>query len=460
MNNEIFHWGVACSAAQIEGAANIDGKGPSIWDTFSKKRYKISGAHTPETSCSFYYRYKEDIAHVNSLAIPNFRFSISWPRILPEGKGHINQKGLDFYDRLIDECLEKNITPWITLYHWDLPQKLEDIGGWNNRDIIGWYSEYSTILLKAFSDRVKNWMALNEPLVYTGAGYFLGVHAPGKRGMDNFLSAAHHTALAQANGIRIIRNECKEAYAGTTFSCSWISPYSQEQKDLEAANRVDALLNRFYLEPLLGKGYPIQDLPFLQKIEKYFKPQDEKELKEIPDFIGIQNYTREVVRHSWYTPYIKAKLIGVKSRNVPSTMMNWEVYPESIYNLLHKFNQYSEIKDILVTENGAAYPDQVTDNSVLDTDRMSYLKLNIQQVLRAKNQGVRVKGYFAWSLTDNFEWAEGYYPRFGLIYINYTNQQRIIKESAKWYSQFINTYSKEISTKNKTIISDDHPVPM
>lgn len=456
MNQEIFHWGVATSAAQTEGAASIDGKGPSVWDTFSKKSNKITGNHTPETSCSFYHRYKEDLEHLQTLSIPNFRFSISWPRILPEGKGHINQKGIDFYDRLIDECLERNIKPWITLYHWDLPQKLEDQGGWNNRDIIGWYSDYASIVLRAFSDRVKNWMALNEPLVFTGAGYFLGVHAPGKRGMDNFLSAAHHTALAQATGIRLIRNECKNAYAGTTFSCSWISPYSHEQKDLEAANRVDALLNRFYLEPLLGRGYPVRELTFLQKIEKYFKAQDEQELKEIPDFIGIQNYTREVVKHSWYTPYIKAKLVSVKSRKVPYTMMNWEVYPESIYNLLHQFNNYPEIKEILVTENGAAYPDKITDNQVTDTDRISYLKLNIEQVLKARKQGVRVKGYFAWSLTDNFEWAEGYYPRFGLIYIDYVNQRRIIKESGKWYSRFIKS---QVEKEIPETINDDYPMP-
>lgn len=437
VHKQEFIWGVASSAPQSEGAAFVDGKGPSIWDIFAAKKRKISGGHTPENSCSFYHRFEDDLSIVNNLGIPHFRFSVSWPRILPDGKGRANSKGLDFYDRLIDTCLEKKITPWITQYHWDLPHKLEEAGGWTNRDIINWYSDYSKIILSKYSDRVKHWMVLNEPLVFTGAGYFLGVHAPGRKGMDNFLAATHHAALTQATGIRIIKDHHSSLQAGSTYSCSPISAYSTSPKDKAAAHRVDALLNRLFIEPLLGYGYPTNDLPFLQKMERYIKSEDAALLKAIPDFIGIQNYTREVVKHSWFTPYISAKLIDAKSRKVKHTMLNWEIYPEGIYEMVKKYQAYPEIKSIIITENGAAYNDRLFENLVYDEERTNFLKSYIEQVKRARTDFPKLNGYFVWSLTDNFEWAEGYYPRFGLIHIDYNSQKRIIKNSGQWYSNMI-----------------------
>lgn len=434
---EDFYWGVATSAPQSEGAAFLEGKGASIWDTFSAGRNKIAGRHTPQVSNDFYHRYAEDIGLMKSLHIPNFRFSIAWPRVLPEGTGAVNHKGLDFYDRLTDHCLANNITPWATLYHWDLPQVLEDKGGWTNRDIVKWFSDYIHVMLSKLGDRIQHWMVLNEPLVFTGAGYFLGVHAPGRRGMDNFLAATHHAALAQATGIKIIKQFHSALQAGTTFSCSMTSPYSDGLKDKGAAERADALLNRLFIEPLLGYGYPVKELPFLNRIEKYFKKDDEALLVASPDFIGIQNYTREVIKHSWMTPYLKAKPIDPRSRRVNHTMMNWEIYPEGIYHILKQFNQYKEVNAIIVTENGAAFPDKVINGEVDDVPRITYLKSYIEQVLKAKNEGVKVKGYFLWSFTDNFEWAEGYFPRFGIVYIDYEKQQRIVKKSGKWFSQMI-----------------------
>ncbi len=432
-----FIWGVASSAFQIEGASYHEGKGVSIWDDFSRRKGKIVLNHNADEACNFYHRYNEDLALMKHLQIENFRFSISWSRIFPKGIGEINTKGLDFYDRLVDACLENNIDPWITLYHWDLPLELERKGGWTNRDIVFWFTEYASCVAKKIGDRVKHWMVLNEPVVFTGAGYFLGVHAPGKRGVDNFLPAIHHTALCQAQGIRVLKNIIPDAEVGTTFSCSYITSYRNELKDLEAASRVDALLNRLFIEPLLGLGYPFKKLPFLNRIEKYMRSEDNDLLIAIPDFIGIQNYTREVVKHSWMTPYIQASLIDATSRKVKSTVMNWEVFPSSLYHMLKQFNEYANAKNIYVTENGAAFYDKIENDKIYDPERISFLQSCIAELNKAKREGVNVNGYFVWSFTDNFEWTEGYVPRFGIVHVDYKTQKRIVKASGNWYSSMI-----------------------
>ena len=435
MNISDFHWGVSSAAAQTEGAILEDGKSASIWDEFSKKEKHIQDGSNTFPGTDFYHRYREDIDIIKSLNIPNFRFSLSWPRILPNGTGEVNSRGIEFYNKVIDYCLEKNITPWITLYHWDLPQVLEDKGGWTNRDIVNWFSEYVTICTKHFGDRVKNWMVLNEPMAYAGAGYFLGVHAPGKRGRKNFVSAAHHAVLANAAGAKIIRNNVTNAFIGTTLSLSLVTPFSNNTKDIEAAERVHDLINNFFLYPMLGKGYPLKKLKFLNSIQKVMRDGDENKMKADLDFIGVQTYTREVVKHSWLTPFIKATMVSAKKRNAPYTQMGWEVYPESIYQVLKELTKIPGMPPLIVTENGAAFADVISpDGSINDVQRQNYLEEHIQQVLKAKSEGVDVKGYFAWSLTDNFEWAEGYRPRFGLVHIDYENNlKRTIKESGKWY---------------------------
>lgn len=448
-----FIWGVSSSAPQTEGAAQTDGRGLSIWDTFSKKRRKIAGRHTPETACDFYHRYESDLDLLQVLRIKHFRTSLSWSRILPEGSGHVNSKGLDFYDRLTDACLERGISPWLTLYHWDLPEVLENKGGWTNRDIVNYYTDYCTIVLKRLSDRVYHWMALNEPLVFTGAGYFLGVHAPGRKGMDNFLPAMHHAALAQAAGIRLIKEQHGAMQAGTTFSCSWITPYSDREKDTQAARRVDSLLNELFIDPLYGHGYPLHILPFLKSVYKHMKPEDEKLLEAKPDFIGIQNYTREVIQYSWLTPYVRARIINARSRKVKHTQMNWEVYPEGLFLILKKFSEKYNPDSIIVTENGAAFNDHPEAGRIDDVERISYLQDYTAQVQKAKDEGINIKGYFVWSLTDNFEWAEGYYPRFGLVHVDYSNQKRAVKDSGYWYSEFIQAQNKSTVSESISLIS-------
>lgn len=432
-----FIWGVSTAAYQIEGAYDQGGKGLSVWDVFVKKKNKIFQNHNADIACDFYNRYTDDLYLMKSLNIPNYRFSISWSRILPEGTGKINMEGVDFYNRLIDLSLELGITPWVTLYHWDLPYSLERKGGWVNRDIIEWFGNYVSTCVEYFGDRVKNWMVLNEPLVFTAAGYFLGVHAPGRKGLDSFLSATHHAALAQAHGARVIKSIQKNSNVGTTFSCSHVEPYRMREKDILAAKRGDALLNRLFIEPLLGLGYPTEDIKVLSRIEKYMKQNDETDLVFDMDFIGVQNYTREIIAHSTFVPFIKAKIVSAKARKVEITAMNWEVCPESIYHILKKFNAYPNIPPLMITENGAAFPDQLENNIVDDPKRISYLDRTIEQVLRAKQEGIKVNGYFVWTFLDNFEWAEGYQPRFGLVYVDFQTQKRIVKSSGYWYANFL-----------------------
>lgn len=432
-----FKWGVASSAYQVEGGHNEDGKGDSVWDIFSGTKGKIFRNQNGNIACDFYHRYPEDLALMGRLNIPNYRLSLSWSRIMPTGTRPVNNAGVDFYKRMLDRCLELGIEPWITLYHWDLPYELEKKGGWTNREIIGWFGEYVEICVRLFGDRVKYWMILNEPLVFTGAGYFLGVHAPGRKGLNNFLAAIHHAALCQAEGGRLVRSLLTGARVGTTFSCSLIEPHSNTEKDIMAARRVDALTNRLFAEPLAGLGYPVADLKFLRRLEPFIRPGDEAKLSFDMDFIGIQNYTREIVKWSPFKPLIRAKVIKAGKRYVETTEMNWEVYPESVYHMLVKFSKYKGFKELIVTENGAAFPDVLTNGKVYDDKRRAYLEACIRQVLKAKQEAVNVNGYFAWSFTDNFEWAEGFRPRFGLVYIDFDTQERIVKESGHWYSRFL-----------------------
>jgi beta-glucosidase len=434
---EDFTWGVSTAALQIEGAHDADGKGESIWDVFSSKKGKILNGDHHHTACDFYNRYQNDIDLIKQLNIPNFRFSISWPRIFPDGTGEVNQAGIDYYNRVIDYCLELGIEPWVTIYHWDLPHALELKGGWTNRAIVDWFTIYVAQCAKSFGDRVKHWMVMNEPAVFTGAGYFFGIHAPGKTGLKNFLPSIHHVVLSIAAGAKMLRSILPEAQIGITFSCSHIEPYSDRLKDVNAAKRADALINRLFIEPILGLGYPVADLPVLKGLEKYYQQGDEDKLQFDFDFIGIQNYTREIVKYSFFTPYMQASLVKAQNRNVPLTAMRWEVYPPAIYHVLKKFNEYPQIKKIYLTENGAAFPDKVVNGRVDDPQRLDYLQNYLRQVLRAKNEGCKVSGYFIWTLTDNFEWAEGYNPRFGIIYVDFVSQQRIVKASGQWYADFL-----------------------
>src|SRR5690606_19911295 len=315
-----------------------------------------------------------------------------------------------------------------------------DKGGWTNRDILSWLSDYVACVAKRYGDRVMHWMVLNEPTVFTGAGYFFGVHAPGLTGLRNFFPAAHHAALAMGHVGRLFRSEVPEAVVGSTFSCSSIHPLTSSRRDLEAAKRADALINRLFIEPSLGMGYPVMDLKALGGIEKYMQAGDDALLPFDFDFIGIQNYTREIVKHSYFVPYLKARICPATRRGVPSiTEMGWEVYPESIYEMIKKFGAYPNVPKIYVTENGSAFPDAVVNGQVADRLRQQYLQSHLTQLLRAKQEGANVHGYFVWTLTENFEWAEGYDARFGLVHVDFKTQKRTLKDSGKWYGQFLSS---------------------
>lgn len=434
---ENFTWGVSTAAYQIEGGHDSKGKGPSIWDNFTANPKNIHNRDNARISCDFFNKYKEDILLMKSMNIDNFRFSISWPRVLPNGIGTVNNEGIDFYNDVINFCLEQNITPWVTIYHWDLPQVLEDEGGWTNRTIIEWFSEFVTVCAKAFGDRVKNWMVLNEPMVFIGAGYFLGVHAPGKKGLKNFLPAVHHSVLCQAEGGRLLRKLVLHAHIGTTISCSQITPFRNNKRDKATAITVDALLNRLFIEPALGLGYPTKEAPLLKKLSPFIQSNDIENCKFDFDFIGIQNYTREKVKYSRFVPYIRAKIVRAGKRNVKTTLMDWEVYPPSIYEMIKKYTAYPLIKKIIITENGAAFEDHLKKENIEDADRIDFLQKYLCQVLNAKREGMNIHGYFIWTFTDNFEWAEGFYPRFGLVYVDFKSLKRTIKASGKWFAKFL-----------------------
>lgn len=433
---EDFLWGVATSAFQIEGGNDQDGRGASIWDQFIKRK-KIHSDDNSFNAINHYENYKEDIELLKKLNIPCYRFSFSWSRIIPNGIGKINEEGIAFYHNIIDTCIANDILPLITLYHWDLPQALEEKGGWVNRDILKWFDEYVTVCINEYKSKVTYWMVLNEPAVFTGAGYFFGVHAPGKKGIHNFLPAMHHALLCQANGLRKIKELHPESIVGTTFSCTFITPKTYSEKDIKAADRVDTLLNKLFIEPSLGIGYPLTKLPFLKYLSKYINDGDDELLQANFDFIGLQNYTREVVAHNPYVPYINARIVPANKRNVEFTTMNWEIYPKSIFNMIDKFSQYHGVKKIIITENGASFYDEVKHDKVNDKERIDYIKSYLYEVLSAKQKFGKVAGYFVWSLLDNFEWAEGFDHRFGLIYVDHLTHERIVKNSGYWFKEFL-----------------------
>lgn len=433
-----FLWGVATAAYQIEGGRKEEGKGESIWDHFVDKKGNIKNGDKGDVSCDFFHHYEEDIRLLKSLNMQVLRLSIAWSRVLPNGIGEVNKKGLEFYHKVIDTCLENDIQPWITLYHWDLPQALQEKGGWENRDVIKWFSEYTELVSKEYGSKVKNWMVLNEPASSTALGYLLGYHAPGKMGLRHFLPAVHHTTMCQAEGGRILRKNIPDAQIGTTFSCSYVDAWKSLKHDKKAMERWDVMLNRLFIEPAVGMGYPFESLPFLKKMKRYIHEGDLEKLKFDFDFIGVQNYTREVVRKSALIPLMKGYEVRPKKRGVKEiTEMGWEVYPEGIYHMVKRFAAYPNVKKVIVTENGCSFPDEWKNNEVRDFKRVDYYQRYLKQVLRAKQEGVNVGGYFCWTLLDNFEWSEGFRPRFGIVYVDFKTQQRTIKESGLWFREFL-----------------------
>ena len=433
-----FLWGVATAAAQIEGAASAYGKGPSIWDTFAKKPGKIKKGHKLEEACDFYHRYEQDIALVKTLGFKVFRMSIAWSRIFPLGDGTVNAEGVAFYHKVIDECLKNELIPMVTLYHWDLPEALSKEGGWTAYGINHAFNEYALFCAKEYGDKVKQWIVINEPFGFTSLGYMLGVHAPGLTGVTNFFEAALHTAIAQADGAKILRAEVNQAVIGTAFSCSEIVPYSHSDQDVMIAKRTDVLMNRFFLEPALGLGFPTGNWDVLEKFAiSYSTWRHQSRMAFDFDFIGIQNYFPLVIKYNAFIPVVQAWEVKAKSRKVPHTAMGWEINADSFYRIIKQFAAYPQVKNIMITENGAAFHDKLIDGKIEDGERADYFKVYLAAMLKAKNEGINITGYLAWTLMDNFEWAEGYQARFGLVHNDFKTQQRTIKQSGYWWQEFL-----------------------
>jgi beta-glucosidase len=434
-----FHWGVAVSAAQNEGAISEDGRSLSIWDQFARRKGVIKKGAKPTVACDFYHRYRDDLLLVKALGFNSFRFSISWSRILPDGSGKANAAGIAFYQRLIDECLSLGLTPFVTLYHWDLPQVLQAEGGWESPLINRWFRHFAKVCAKNFGS-VKHWLVLNEPSGFTTLGHMLGIHAPGRRSLEGFLKSVHHAALAQADGGRILRQYIPDAIIGTSFSCSEVIPFSDTPADLAAARRIDLFMNRLFIEPLLGKGFPEDDRGIVDKMNRKNKSWKFAEQMQFDmDFIGLQNYFPIVVKHHSFIPLIQAAEVKPRERKVPVTAMGWEINADSFEHIIRRFWKYGAIKQLMITENGAAFKDQVQQGRVHDQERIRYFQLYLQALLKSKREGVKLGGYFAWTLMDNFEWAEGYEARFGLVHVDFKTQLRTVKDSGFWWRDFLKT---------------------
>jgi beta-glucosidase len=428
---ESFLFGAGTSAFQIEGAIAEDGRGPSIWDDFTRKR----GDHA-DVACDHYHRVDEDVALMRELGLGAYRFSIAWPRVLPRGRGAVNPKGLDFYARLVDRLLEAGIVPFATLYHWDLPTALGDEGGWESRATAQAFGEYASIVARALGDRVPYFSTLNEPSVMMFQGYISGMHPPGHKGLRSSLKAMgvqHHLLLAHAAGVQALRADAPRAKVGITNALAQVYPATPSSGDRDAADTAQQL-NHLFLQAIFQGVYHKALLNPLLGLKKYIKPGDLQTIAQPIDFIGVNCYTRARVKKARFS-VLGYDGITPDPAQVECTDMGWEVAPTAIYDLLMWVHREYPRARVFVTENGAAYPDVVRDGVVDDPQRESYLARHLAQVQRALDDGCPVDGYFVWSLLDNFEWTHGYAKRFGLVYVDYPTQRRIIKRSGRWYQQ-------------------------
>ncbi|MHC5902654.1 GH1 family beta-glucosidase [Streptomyces sp. S6] len=429
-----FVWGAATAAYQIEGAVAEDGRGPSVWDTFSHTPGKVTGGDTGDVACDHYHRMPEDVALMSQLGLDAYRFSVSWPRVQPGGSGPANAAGIAFYDRLVDELLAKGITPWATLYHWDLPQPLEDAGGWPERETAYRFAEYAGLIAGALGDRVKHWITLNEPFCSAMLGYYFGNHAPGRQSFPDFTKAAHHLLLGHGLAVQQLRAAVTDAQVGITLNPVVAHPASDAPEDVDAARRADAIGTRIYLDPVLLGRYPADLLTDLARQDAQL-PVLDGDLKAIAqplDFLGVNYYFREVVRASDEPHGYE----GVPQIGRPATAMPWEIYPEGLTALLTRISHEYPALPLYITENGAAFDDSKSpvdaSGSIQDADRTAYLADHLTAVGLARAAGADVRGYFCWSLMDNFEWAYGYEKRFGLVHVDYETQRRTPKASALW----------------------------
>ncbi len=439
-----FLWGSATASYQVEGAWNIDGRGESIWDRYSHAPGNVKGGWTGDVACDNYHRYPEDIALMKQMNLRSYRYSIAWPRIQPSGSGASNQKGIDFYKRLTDAVLGAGMRPLVTLFHWDLPQTLEDQGGWPNRDAAARFADYVEIVIKALGDRINTWAIFNEPWVFTYVGYAEGRHAPGKTEFDLFLKSAHTVNLAQGDAFRAIKAIAPKSKVGTAFSMSPAAPLTSSAEDAAAAKRFDAFNNVWFLETALRGRYPEAFVHGTPLEAMGFQSGDEKRMIAPLDYIGVNYYFRRLVSASTTAAPSKVSYDAMgfalaMGKDGPLTEIGWEVYPPGLYDIVQRVSKDYKLP-IEITENGCSYGDYPDANGrVADNRRIDYYREHLRELARAIHDGADVRGYHAWSILDNFEWAEGYTQRFGLVYIDFPTQRRYMKDSAKWFSKIAST---------------------
>lgn len=443
---EHFFWGTATASYQVEGAWNASGKGESIWDRFAHTPGKVKGGATGDTACDSYHRYKEDIALMKQLNQKSYRFSISWPRIQPTGEGPVNQQGIDFYSRLVDALLEADIRPLCTLYHWDLPQALEDKGGWPNRDLAGRFAEYAGIVTKALGDRIRNWAIFNEPWVFTYLGYGIGVHAPAKTDFELFLKASHTVNIAQGEAFRAMKAASSLAKIGSAFSMSPAKPATESEDDKAAAARFHAFNNVWFLHTAMHGNYPKAFAGETPLEVMGFRAGDEKLIQAPLDWVGINYYVRSIISAAPSSTAPAGKKVTEAAMQFnqqsghegPLTEFGWEVWPWGLHDIVMQITKEYNKPIIEITENGCSYGDTPfagASGHVPDTKRTSFYRNHLAELARAIKEGADVRGYHAWSLLDNFEWAEGYSQRFGIVYVDFRDQKRTIKDSGLWYAK-------------------------
>lgn len=427
-----FLWGVSTSSYQIEGAATDDGRGQSVWDVYSRQPGRIANGDTGDVACDHYHRWAEDVALMREIGVGAYRFSIAWPRVLPQGTGPINEAGLGFYDRLIDALLEARIEPWICLYHWDLPQALQDRGGWTNRDIAGWFADYAGLIAHRFGDRVSRFATFNEPSVFTLFGYVFGWHPPATRELADFHKAIHHVNLAHGAAIDAIRAIVPTASLGCIHNVQPVRPVTASREDREAAGMLDAIWNRVFPDPQILGRYPTV---LARLIEPHQKPGDMERIHRPLDWFGLNHYSPIHASADPQAAY------GFAWRDAPPEVerspIGWQIDPPAFRDTLFAVHARYGLP-IYVTENGAGTVETLdASGKIEDTARVGFLASYIEAMREAAAQGADVRGYFVWSLLDNFEWGAGYENRFGLVHVDFKTQRRVPKMSARWYGQLI-----------------------
>ncbi len=430
-----FYIGTASASYQIEGAVAEDGRGPSIWDTYSHTPGKIEDGTNGDIADDHYYRWREDVDLMEELGVNAYRFSVSWSRVLPKGRGKVNNKGLQFYSDLVDALLDRDITPFVTLYHFDLPQALQDEGGgWLRRGIADDFAEYVDVVSGELGDRVKHWMTINEPWELAWQGYVTGEDAPGvKLGNKEALKVCHNVLLSHGAAVRTLRENSRSSEVGIVLHLNMVEPDSQRPEDVAAAHRWELHQNRWFLDALYRDGYPAELVKLFGSDAPEVIGDDVEQIQERIDFLGVNNYRRSVVATGKDLPPVNMKRVNPSGEY---TEMGWEVYPEGLYKILRWVHQNYPVPKIYVTENGASFTDAVTaDGKVHDERRVAYLRGHMAQANRAMREGVPLRGYFAWSTLDNFEWAYGYSRRFGIIYVDYKTQKRTIKDSGRFLAE-------------------------